>query len=73
MDGGMINEFRKSGQTIYNIEIKLHLSMSLAFCSVVIKQTQSGRTKAVEYIMDKSTGLNFMFDCNKIGNMMAGV
>ena len=29
MDGGMINEFRKSGQTIYNIEIKLHLSMSL--------------------------------------------
>ena len=62
IDGGVINKFRKSGQSIYDdhltwdIEIKLHLNTSCAFMlgfdnEVVIKQTQSMMTKAVEYGM----------------------
>ena len=89
-DGSEIRKWRKSGQSIHNdyplwdVEIKLHLSTSLAFVlgfneEVVMKQTMSTSTKAIEYsvingqhIMDKSPGLNFMFlDCNKIENVNA--
>ena len=83
IDGGMINKFRKSGQSIYNdhptwdIEIKLHLSTSLALVlsldKVVIKQMQSTMTKAVEHGLDKSAGLNFTFiNCDKIENVTMG-
>ena len=59
MDGGVINEFRKSGQSIYadyplwDIEIKLHLSAGLAFVlgfdkEVVMKQ-MSTMMKTIQY------------------------
>ena len=87
-DGSEINKWRKSGQSIYadyplwDIEIKLHPSPSLAFVlgfhgEVVMKQMTSTSTKAVEYgvingqhVVDKSASLNFMFlDCDKIENV----
>ena len=92
INGSVINKFRKSGQSIYDdyptwdVEIKLHLSTSLAFVlsfnnEIVIKQTQFTMTKAVkygavngQYVVDKSAGLNFMFiDCNKINNKVNGL
>ena len=60
IDGGMINQWRKSGQSIYadypmwDIDIRLHLSDTLAFAlsfekEVLIKQRYSASKKAVEY------------------------
>ena len=89
-EGSEINKWTKSNQNIYanypfwDVEIKLHLSTSLAFMlgfdEDVMKQTMPMSTKAVEYgvmngqhVVDKSAGLNFMFvDCNKIENVAVG-
>ena len=91
MDGGVINKFRTFDQSIYvdyplwDIEIKQHFSVDLAFMlnfgkEVAMKQTMSLTMIALEYsvingqyILDKSVGLNFMFvDCDKIGNTTVG-